>query len=215
MDSEKNLFLLFGELSSTLVKFLNYPNKYDETSNFQKQVVTTLIEKKGGKELFIKKWRLISLINVDVKIASKAMAFRITTVIPIKKDFDPNRTTYVKSRFVGESNRLIDDILYHADMAKFDSILFATDLEKAFDFVDHKCIFDTVILPLPTLYTNGGGVQSNPPAISKTVVPMNVKFCRVLQTSLNVLEVLNLFTYCLLVTPQRRCVSSGKSLDFS
>ena len=32
------------------------------------------------------------------------------------------------------------------------------------------------------------------PAISKTVALMNMKFCRVLKTSLNVLEMLNLFT---------------------
>ena len=63
-----------------------------------------------------------------------------------------------------------------------------------------------------TLY-QGVGVGRNPPAISKTVAPMNAKFCRLLETSLNVLEILK-FVYvvftCLvtIVTPQRRCVSS-------
>ena len=47
---------------------------------------------------------------------------------------------------------------------------------------------------------------------------MNVKFCRVLETFWTVLEMLKLFNSVYLVTivtPQKRCVLSGKSLDFS
>ena len=36
--------------------------------------------------------------------------------------------------------------------------------------------------------------QGNPAAISRTVAPMNLKFCRVLETPLKVLEMLKLFT---------------------
>ena len=45
-------------------------------------------------------------------------------------------------------------------------------------------------------FTNGGGggAQADLPAISKTVAPMNVKFCRVLEKPLKVLEMLKLFT---------------------
>ena len=42
-------------------------------------------------------------------------------------------------------------------------------------------------------FTKGGCSLPNPPAISETVAPMNLKFCRVLETSLNVLEMLKLF----------------------
>ena len=44
-----------------------------------------------------------------------------------------------------------------------------------------------------TFYQGGRG-RPEPPAISKTVEPMNVKFCRALETHLNVLEMLKLFT---------------------
>ena len=40
----------------------------------------------------------------------------------------------------------------------------------------------------------GGGVEPTPIAISKTVAPMNLKFCRVLETPMKVLEMLKLFT---------------------
>ena len=42
-------------------------------------------------------------------------------------------------------------------------------------------------------FYQGGGVEPIPPAISKTTAPMNLKFCRVLETSLKVLEMLQLF----------------------
>ena len=47
-------------------------------------------------------------------------------------------------------------------------------------------------LLVPTPFTKGRA--DLPPAISKTVAPMNVKFCRVLETPLKVLEMLKLFT---------------------
>ena len=48
-------------------------------------------------------------------------------------------------------------------------------------------------LPIPSLLvptpdTNGGG-GGGPPAISETLGPMNLKFCRALKTSLNVSEI--------------------------
>ena len=48
----------------------------------------------------------------------------------------------------------------------------------------------------PHLLPRGGGGDraDPPPAISETVDPMNVKFCRVLETPLKVLEMLRLFT---------------------
>ena len=45
-----------------------------------------------------------------------------------------------------------------------------------------------------TFYQRGGGVGRTPPAISKNVVTMNVKFCRVLKASSNFLELLKLLT---------------------
>ena len=41
----------------------------------------TLIEKKGRDKRLLKNWRPISLINVDAKIASKALDLRIRKVL--------------------------------------------------------------------------------------------------------------------------------------
>ena len=45
-----------------------------------------------------------------------------------------------------------------------------------------------------TLHRGGGGGVGRTPATSKTLAPMNLKFCRVLETSFNILEILKLFT---------------------
>ena len=45
-----------------------------------------------------------------------------------------------------------------------------------------------------TNYPHASAAPPPPPAISKTASLMNLKFCRVLETSFNVLEMLKLFT---------------------
>ena len=41
--------------------------------------------------------------------------------------------------------RVIDDILYHAEQENLDGIVFAADMEKAFDSLEHNFIFSTLI----------------------------------------------------------------------
>ena len=102
-----------------------------ELSTSQKQAVITLIEKKGRDKRLVKNWRPISLMNVDTKIASKVIALRMKKVLPNIINYD--ETAYVKNRYIGESIRMIDDILYHAKQENLDGILFAAAMEKAFD----------------------------------------------------------------------------------
>ena len=67
------------------------------------------------------------------------MSLRIRKVIPSFINYD--QTAYVKGRFTGESIRLIDDIVYHAEHENLDGILFAVDMENAFDSWEHSFIF--------------------------------------------------------------------------
>lgn len=65
-----------------MVDSLNYSYDYGELSNSQKEAIITLIEKKDKDKRHLSNWRPISLINVDVKIGSKAIAKRLQNVLP-------------------------------------------------------------------------------------------------------------------------------------
>ena len=66
-----------------------------------------LIEKKGKERRQISNWRPISLINLDTKIGSKAIARRLQEVIP---DIVHNQNAYVKGKSIFDAVRAIDDI---------------------------------------------------------------------------------------------------------
>ena len=69
--------VVFKTLGPLLTNTLNFSFEKGELSTSQKQAVTTLIEKKGKDRRYIKNWRPISLLNVDLKIASKAIVCRL------------------------------------------------------------------------------------------------------------------------------------------
>ena len=121
----------FGELGPMMLKAFNLSFEKGELSTSQKQAVITLIQEKGRDAMQIKNWRPISLINVDIKIASKALAFRMKKVRPSIIHYD--QAAYVKGRYIGESVRLIENLRKFAEEENLDGILFAVDIEKAFD----------------------------------------------------------------------------------
>ena len=52
-----------------------------------------------------------------------------------------DQAAYVKGRNTGESIRLIDDLMGYAEQENLDGLIFAADIEKAFDSVNHNFIF--------------------------------------------------------------------------
>ena len=78
------------------------------------------------------------MLNVDAKIISNVLATRLKKVISLLVTSD--QTAYIPGRFIGERVRLISDILHHTDAAQLEGYIFAADMEKAFDLVDHNFI---------------------------------------------------------------------------
>ena len=85
----------------------------------------------------IKNWRPISLINVDAKIASKVLALRTQEVLASSSIIIYDQTAYVRGRYIGESIRLVSDILDFTEENSIGGILFSADFEKAFDSIEH------------------------------------------------------------------------------
>ena len=115
---------------------LNTSFEVGQLSTSQCQTIITLIEKKDKDKRLIKNWRPISLINVDAKIASKAIRMKNVLSNIVKYD----QTAYVKGRYTGGSICLISDILEFTEN-NVPGVLFSADFEKAFDSVEHNFIF--------------------------------------------------------------------------
>ena len=80
---------------------------------------------------FIKNWRPLTLLNCDLKIATKAIANQIKKVIP--KPINNDQTGFLKGRFIGENIRLIDSIINYAAEQHIPRLLLFIDFQKAFD----------------------------------------------------------------------------------
>ena len=75
----------------------------------QRQVIIKLLEKPNKNKSYVSNWRPIFLLNMDQKIISKASAIKLKTVLPVL--ISPGQTAYSNGRFIGESGRLISDII--------------------------------------------------------------------------------------------------------
>ena len=67
-------------LKDSFFKCVNECFGKGEMSNPQKQAVITLTEKKGKDRSLLENWHPISLVNVDTKIMTKAIAWRIKSI---------------------------------------------------------------------------------------------------------------------------------------
>ena len=83
----------------------------------------------------IQNWRPISLLNVDLKILSKALANRIKKYLPFL--ISSNQIAYVEGRFISEGGRLFSDILQVTDFLNLRELVVIVDIQKAFDYVNH------------------------------------------------------------------------------
>ena len=107
----------------------------EELCTSQRQAIIKLIEKKDKDKRLIHNSRPVSLLNVDVKIISKALSKRVKNVL--LSLISDNQSTYVDGRFISEGGRLIADVLQITDMLKLNGILVTIDVQKAFDSVNH------------------------------------------------------------------------------
>ena len=129
----------------------------------QREAVLTLIYKKGDRNE-IKNYRPINLTNIDYKILAFTLSHRIKKVIP------SIISAYVKSRYIGQNIRLIQDIIEHNKINSSSGILMFIDFEKAFDSLEQYFLFKTFkkfnfgndfIKWIKTLYTNSSVCVKN------------------------------------------------------
>ena len=123
-------------ISEPFIQCANECFEKREMSSSQKQAVITLTEKKGKDRSFLENWRLISLVNVDAKIVSKAIATRIKNVLP--NIIHHNQTGFIKYRYIGETVRSIFDIMDFTAEENIPGPLIFIDFQKAFDSLERN-----------------------------------------------------------------------------
>ena len=99
-------------------------------------------KKKVRDKTLLKNWRPISLLNVDLKILSKAFASRLKTVLP--SIISSEQTAYIKKQYIGENGRLIFDILSVTNNLKIKLYLVTMDIEKVLDSLDHSFLISVL-----------------------------------------------------------------------
>ena len=132
----------FELLGHNLVESFNEAYETNELSISQRRGIITLIPKEDGSLLDLSNWRPITLLNVNCKIATKAIAKRIEASLP--KLVNSDQTGFIKGRYIGENIRLIIDTMEYTEKYNIPGILVSLDFRKAFDSIEWPFIMRTL-----------------------------------------------------------------------
>ena len=143
MASLLNFTVSYGiPLAQLWLRALNYAFENSEMSISQKRSIISLIPRKDKDKKYLRNWRPISLLNNDYKIVTKALVLRLEKVLPTI--ISPNQTGYVKGRYIGESIRIITDMMFLTKKKNIPGLAVFLDFEKAFDSIEwcylQKCL---------------------------------------------------------------------------
>jgi len=132
----------FDLLGNDLIASFNKAHEKGELSISQRRGIITLVPQEDGSLLDLSNWRPITLLNVYLKIASKAIAKCIEPTIPNLIHSD--QTGFVKGKYTGENIRLISDIMEYTSLQNLPGILTSLDFRKAFDSIEWPFIMKTL-----------------------------------------------------------------------
>ena len=120
-------------LGADLVRVLNLAFETGQLSTSQRRGLIIVLYKKDDP-LETKNWRPISLLNIDYKIATRAISGRLLGVLG--SIIGPDQTCGVPGRTISENLSLIRDLLEYVDLENLPLAILSLDQEKAFDRVD-------------------------------------------------------------------------------
>ena len=126
------------ELKLDMTSSFNYAFQKGTLSISQRRGIISLIPKKDKDKTLLENLRPISLLNVDYKILTKAIAKRLEKILP--KIINHDQTGYIKGRFIGENIRLIQDIMFYTKTMEKTGIAIFLDFRKAFDTIEWNYI---------------------------------------------------------------------------
>ena len=151
----------WNDISEYLFKAYTEALQQGELSITQKEGLITCTPKPGKDLSSIKNWRPITLLNIDYKILSSAIANRFKKVLPTI--ISDTQKGFLKNRFIGENTRLLYDLLLETEKQQIPGLLLLVDFKKAFDslswsfihkVLEHYKFGKNMQHWIKTLYTN-------------------------------------------------------------
>ena len=134
--------VFWKQLGMLILKALNNSFEKGTLSTSLRQCLIVCLPKKGKQRQFIKNWRPLSMLSVLYKIAAAAIANRIKPYLT--KLISETQTGFVSGRYIGESTRLVYDIMDFTERHDISGQLMLIDFEKAFDSISWNFIYKTL-----------------------------------------------------------------------
>jgi len=128
-------------LGPDITQVFNYCFQHGLLTRTQRRGIITLIFKKGDRTK-LQNWRPITLLTTDYKILTKALANRLTNVLPTIINSD--QTACIPGRTINDNLSLIRVVIAFANETHTPLVLISIDQMKAFDRTSHSFLFSTL-----------------------------------------------------------------------
>ena len=120
--------VFWEEIGESLTSALNFSFEIGQLPISQRRGIIKLIPKKDADPNLIKNWRPLTLLNCDYKIASKAIANRIKTVLP--ELISDDQSGFIKKRCISDNIRTLDSVIQYTANKNIPGLLLFLDFEK-------------------------------------------------------------------------------------
>ena len=128
--------VFWGEIKYFVYKSLMFGLSKGSLSVSQREGLITLVPKPLKPRNLISSWRPITLLNSTYKIFSAAIANRLKQVL--NSIIHEDQAAFLKTRFIGESTRLIYDVLWETRNNDQEGLLLSVDFKSAFDVMSWR-----------------------------------------------------------------------------
>ena len=137
----KEFYDFFWEkLQDLYVECIKEVEEVGELSELQKVGLIRISYKKNGR-IHIGNYRPITLLNVDLKVLTRALAKRMMTVLPY---LIHDNQTCVPGRKITKNIHIVQDLIDHINNIKGKGAFIFLDQEKAFDRISHSFMLKTL-----------------------------------------------------------------------
>ena len=131
--------MFWKKIKYFIMRSLNHSYINGSLSISATQCIITCLPKGQKSREYLKNWRPLSMLSVIYKLASASLANRLKNVL--ESLVSKSQTGFVPGRYIGESTRLIYDIMHITEINNIPGLLMLIDFEKAFDSISWSFLY--------------------------------------------------------------------------